>query len=107
MKKRNILICLIIILLFPAFVSAESIKTDITPIDVTITENQKLIENAGNNHFNIFKRILWFSICWTLFEYEKSIGVLGYPWGTIYMGAYKNQAIIDYTADFQGIGGIP
>lgn len=41
MKKRNILIYLIIILLFPTFVSAESMKTDITPINVTITENQK------------------------------------------------------------------
>jgi apolipoprotein N-acyltransferase len=71
----------------------------------TITENQKLIENAGNNHFNIFKRILWFSICWTLFEYEKSIGVLGYPWGTIYMGAYKNQAIIQI-AEITGVWGI-
>lgn len=51
------------------------------------------------------KRIIWFCAGWVLYEYIKSTGSMGYPWGTVSMAAYKWKIFIQI-ADFTGIWGI-
>ncbi|MCQ2240566.1 apolipoprotein N-acyltransferase [Treponema sp.] len=71
----------------------------------TVKKDSKLKENSGTDCYSIFKRMLWFSAIWVLFEYEKSVGAMGYPWGTVSMAAY-NWKIFTQIADVTGVYGI-
>ncbi len=70
-----------------------------------ITEEKKLKEKAGANPSLIFKRILWFSSCWVMYEYIKSNGAMGYPWGTLSMASYKWK-VLNQISDITGVWGI-
>ncbi|MFI3257964.1 MAG: apolipoprotein N-acyltransferase [Spirochaetales bacterium] len=48
-----------------------------------IVQNSKLVPQ--NNPLRIFM----FACVWTLYEWYRSIGFLGYPWGTLIMSAWK------------------
>ena len=50
-------------------------------------------------------RILWFTICYVSWEWLKSSGFLGYPWGTISSAMYKWFTLIQI-ADITGRYGI-
>lgn len=50
-------------------------------------------------------KILYFACTWTIWEWTKSNGFLGYPWGTLSMTAYKAQCLIQI-ADITGAIGI-
>jgi len=54
-------------------------------------ERDKLkLENIANpNSSKIPFRIIWFAAVYTIWEWVKSTGFLGYPWGTLSMTAYK------------------
>ncbi len=64
-----------------------------------------LEEQAGNKPQIIMQRIIWFTLFWIFYEYIKSNGALGYPWGTISMAAY-NLKILTQIADITGVWGI-
>ena len=70
-----------------------------------ISKTKKLQEQSGLCPYQIFKRILWFCACWILYEYIKSTGALGYPWGTLFMAAYSWK-IFTQIADITGVWGI-
>ncbi len=67
-------------------------------------ENQ-LKEGCGKAPFAGFKRALWFSAVWLFFEWNKSNGFLGYPWGTLFSAAYRWR-IIAQLASVTGVWGI-
>ena len=67
-------------------------------------ENQ-LKEGSGKAPFAGFKRTLWFSAVWLFFEWNKSNGFLGYPWGTLFSAAYRWR-IIAQLASVTGVWGI-
>lgn len=71
----------------------------------SIDSRKKLAENAGADSFIQIKRILWFSMVWVIYEYEKSTGAMGYPWGTVSMAAYKWK-IFTQISDITGVWGI-
>ncbi|MDO4507155.1 MAG: apolipoprotein N-acyltransferase, partial [Spirochaetales bacterium] len=71
----------------------------------TFRKGRKLEEDSGTDCYFIFKRMLWFTSIWVLFEYEKSVGAMGYPWGTISMAAY-NWKIFTQISDLTGVYGI-
>ena len=50
-------------------------------------------------------RVLYFSAVWVLYEWAKSNGFLGYPWGTIHMSSWKWPLIIQIV-DITGVTGI-
>ncbi len=50
-------------------------------------------------------RILYFSVIYTLYEWVKSSGFLGYPWGTVSSAMFKWPVIMQ-TASFTGTYGI-
>ena len=50
-------------------------------------------------------RTVFFAAVWTLWEWTKSNGFLGYPWGTLSMTAYRYKSIIQI-ADITGTYGI-
>lgn len=54
---------------------------------------------------NIPLRILWFTSVYTIWEWCKSNGFLGYPWGTISMSAFR-WPLITQIADITGTYGI-
>ena len=62
-------------------------------------------ENGGFHHFSQFSRILWFCACWICWEWFKSTGFLAYPWGTLFLGAYRWK-ILTQIADITGPWGI-
>lgn len=49
-------------------------------------ENRFFYDSTG---LGVFTRTLFFAAIWTLYEWGKSFGFLGYPWGTIIMSSYK------------------
>lgn len=63
--------------------------------------------NADNIQFYLLPsfKILWFSIVYVLYEWIKSNGWLGYPWGTVSMSMY-NLKKIKQIADITGTYGI-
>ena len=75
------------------------------PHRLNSNKSNQLNEISTKNNFLIFKRILWFSTIFTLYEWEKSVGALGYPWGTISMAAYKFK-ILNQFVDITGVLGI-
>lgn len=50
-------------------------------------------------------RILWFTICYTAWEWLKSSGFLGYPWGTVSSAMYPWFSLIQI-ADITGRYGV-
>ena len=50
----------------------------------------------------VFGRIAWFASCWVLYEFIKSNGTLGYPWGTVSMTSYKWH-LLTQIADLGGV----
>lgn len=64
-----------------------------------------LEETGGRHAFAPLERILWFTACYLFWEWCKSIDFLGYPWGTLSMGAYRWK-IITQIADITGVWGI-
>lgn len=50
-------------------------------------------------------KILWFASTWTLYEWIKSIGFLGYPWATLSSCMYRLR-ILAQIADITGTYGI-
>lgn len=75
------------------------------------TKKAKLAERAalcgGGNLFtwNSPIRILMFATLWTLYEWYKSTGFLGYPWGTLIMTAWKWN-IVTQIVSFTGTWGL-
>ncbi len=70
-----------------------------------ISKSDYVMEFSGKKHLFMPKRVMWFSICWILYEYVKSVGALGYPWGTLSMAAYEWR-IVAQIADISGVWGI-
>ncbi len=64
-----------------------------------------LEENAGKHSFAIFCRIFWFISIWISWEWLKSTGFLAYPWGTMFIAAYKWK-LLTQIADITGVWGI-
>lgn len=50
-------------------------------------------------------RIFWFSAVYTVWEFVKSIGFLGYPWGTVPMASWNLKTLIQIT-DITGVRGL-
>ncbi len=50
-------------------------------------------------------RILFFTFIWVFWEWLKSTGDMAYPWGTIFMAAYRWKPFIQI-ADITGVWGI-
>ena len=75
----------------------------------TLVKNQgalkEMEENSGKRPFEPFKRTLWFASAWLVWEWVKSTGFLGYPWGTIFSAAYRWK-IITQIASVTGVWGI-
>lgn len=67
--------------------------------------NNKLSETANPESNRIPLRIIWFTSFYTIWEWVKSTGFLGYPWGTVSMTAYK-WSFITQIADITGSYGI-
>ena len=76
------------------------------PYNTTSSQN-KLNENSLK--LELFSspvfRILYFSVIYTLYEWAKSSGFLGYPWGTVSSAMYKWPLIMQ-TASVTGTYGI-
>ncbi len=51
------------------------------------------------------KKIFWFAICYVNYEWVKSVGFLGYPWGTLCQTIYHFK-ILAQIADITGTYGI-
>ena len=63
----------------------------------TLRYNQK--------NYNISFKIIWFVFIYVLWEWVKSCGFLGYPWGTVSSSMYKFK-ILTQIADITGTYGI-
>ncbi len=70
-----------------------------------LLQQKKNLNSNYESRYSIFKRILWFALCYTLWEYMKSVEALGYPWGTVSMGAYSWK-ILTQIADITSVYGI-
>ncbi len=66
---------------------------------------KNLREKSGLNQGGILLRILWFSAGWICYEFIKSSGTLGYPWGTLSMAAYHAK-IFTQISDITGTFGV-
>lgn len=64
-----------------------------------------LREKSGLAFFAPFARIFWFTSCWIFWEWAKSTGAMGYPWGTIWMTSF-NWKIITQISDITGVYGV-
>lgn len=62
---------------------------------------------SKRNNLNLFSleekntpafRILWFTFIYVLYEWFKSTGFLGYPWGTVSTAVYRWQLLIQIAA---------
>lgn len=71
----------------------------------SVSQKGTLPERSGTRPLAPFLRMLWFCMLWTAYEYEKSVGALGYPWGTIFMAAY-NWKIFTQISDVTGMWGV-
>jgi apolipoprotein N-acyltransferase len=69
------------------------------------TEQQRLSEYGGRDPGAIPFRTLWFASLFTVWEWFKSIGFLGYPWGTISMSVISCPILMQIT-DITGTYGI-
>lgn len=67
---------------------------------------RKLISLSGSKNVNSPAfRVLWFTLVFTSWEWVKSSGFLGYPWGTVSSAMYKWGVLIQI-ADITGRYGI-
>lgn len=82
----------LVIFFFPRQLGYEAGKTE-------------LEEAGGRRPYLIPARILWFSSGFVFWEWIKSTGFLGYPWGTLFMAAYRWK-IMTQIADITGVWGI-
>ena len=69
------------------------------------SKSKKLEENAGLHPFSMIFRMIWFTACYVMWEYIKSVKFLGYPWGTVSSASYRWK-IIGQIADITGVWGI-
>ncbi|WP_191013671.1 apolipoprotein N-acyltransferase [Treponema zioleckii] len=69
------------------------------------TKQTKLEETCGKKTFFLQFRIIWFASLYSVWEWVKSTGFLGYPWGTVSMTAFK-WPLITQIADITGVYGI-
>ncbi|HAH61028.1 MAG TPA: apolipoprotein N-acyltransferase [Treponema sp.] len=69
------------------------------------TPHTRLIEAAGSDTRRIPLRIFWFAGVYTLYEWYKSTGFLGYPWGTLSSTAFRWRLFMQ-TADLAGTYGV-
>ncbi|MGN0728464.1 apolipoprotein N-acyltransferase [Treponema sp.] len=70
-----------------------------------ISKSFYLREKAGNCPGAVLKRMFWFCACWIFYEYVKSTGSLGYPWGTIFMAGYSWK-VFTQISDITGVWGV-
>ena len=68
------------------------------------TESGRLSERAGVYSRSV-ARSLCFAALFVLWEWVKSTGDLGYPWGTLSMAAYRWRVIVQ-VADLTGVWGV-
>ncbi len=66
---------------------------------------EKLTERADPSSNSIAFRMVWFAAIYTVWEWVKSTGFLGYPWGTLSMTAFR-WSFITQIADITGPYGI-
>jgi apolipoprotein N-acyltransferase len=69
------------------------------------TAHKQLTELAGTDTRRIPLRIFWFAGIYTLYEWYKSSGFLGYPWGTLSSTAFRWRLFMQ-TADLAGTYGV-
>ena len=73
---------------------------------ILYTKNkEKLTETANPESNSIPLRMVWFAAIYTTWEWVKSTGFLGYPWGTLSMTAYR-WPFITQIADITGPYGV-
>lgn len=70
-----------------------------------ISDGCRLAERAGIRQGDMLRRMLWFCAVWISYEYIKSTGALGYPWGTVSMAAYRWN-ILTQISDITGTWGV-
>lgn len=68
-------------------------------------ETADMMESAGLRPFSAAGRILWFTASWIFYEWIKSTGAMGYPWGTVSMAAYR-WLVFRQIADVTGVWGV-
>jgi apolipoprotein N-acyltransferase len=71
----------------------------------TETPRSRLTELAGSDTRRIPLRIFWFAGTYTVYEWVKSTGFLGYPWGTLSSTAFRWRLFMQ-TADLAGTYGV-
>ncbi|MBR6913544.1 MAG: apolipoprotein N-acyltransferase [Treponema sp.] len=70
------------------------------------TKNKEKLETIANPESVLIPfRIIWFASVYTVWEWVKSTGFLGYPWGTVSMTAFR-WSFITQIADITGPYGI-
>lgn len=71
------------------------------------TGRTRTLRETGSPLYSSFvpMRIFWFSAVYTSYEWIKSCGFLGYPWGTVSMSQYRFSPFIQI-ADITGTYGI-
>jgi apolipoprotein N-acyltransferase len=69
------------------------------------TAHTQLLELGGSDTRRIPLRIFWFAGSYTLYEWCKSSGFLGYPWGTLSSTAFRWKLFMQ-TADLAGTYGV-
>ncbi|MCK9169780.1 MAG: apolipoprotein N-acyltransferase [Treponema sp.] len=69
------------------------------------TAHTTMVELAGTDTRRIPLRIFWFAGVYTLYEWCKSNGFLGYPWGTLSSTAFRWKLLMQ-TADLAGTYGV-
>lgn len=66
-----------------------------------LTEERPLVSFIKSRPFKAF----WYAAVYTVWEFQKSRGFIGYPWGTLPMCAY-NLKLITQIVDITGVRGI-
>lgn len=69
------------------------------------TKQDKFQQISGSLFYKNFFNIFWFTITWVFWEWMKSTGFLAYPWGTLFLAAYKWK-FITQIASVTGVWGI-
>lgn len=64
-----------------------------------------LKEKSGSEFMLPVYRVIWFVGAWLFWEWIKSVGALGYPWGTLSMASYKWR-LLNQISDVTGVWGI-
>ncbi|MBP5359287.1 MAG: apolipoprotein N-acyltransferase [Treponema sp.] len=76
------------------------------PRQLSFNKQKTELEEAGGRRIYLIPaRILWFASSFVFWEWIKSTGFLAYPWGTLFMTAYKWK-IMTQIADITGVWGV-